>query len=276
MRALLAQVFEFRNQDNQLAHTYGYIMSVIIIVSLLPLCFRESGALLDAVDIVCTIIFIADYLGRWITADLKLKHGALSFLIYPFTPMALIDLLSILPGIALINPAFKLMRLVRLVRLIRVFKLLRYSTSFVIIAKVFHDERKPLLTVLAMVCVYTLMAALLIFNVEPETFPSLFDAVYWAVISLTTVGYGDLYPTTEIGRLVAMVSSLVGTAVVALPSAIVTAGYLEELNRFHGKDGKTAADEFIEESAAESVSQSALESAKESMAESASEGAKGL
>ena len=71
------------------------------------------------------------------------------------------------------------------------------------------------------------MAALLVFNVEPETFHNFFDALYWSTVSLATVGYGDIYPVTTAGRLVSMVSSMVGVIVIALPSGIITAGYME-------------------------------------------------
>lgn len=69
----------------------------------------------------------------------------------------------------------------------------------------------------------------LTFNVEPDTFDSFFDAFYWATVSLTTVGYGDIYPVTVIGKIVAMISSVFGIAVVALPSGIITAGYLDKI-----------------------------------------------
>ena len=78
---------------------------------------------------------------------------------------------------------------------------------------------------------YIIISALVIFNVEPDSFDSLFEAVYWATISLTTVGYGDIYPVTEVGRIITMISSLFGIAVVALPSGIITAGYMAELNK---------------------------------------------
>ncbi|MBR5437870.1 MAG: two pore domain potassium channel family protein, partial [Clostridia bacterium] len=80
-----------------------------------------------------------------------------------------------------------------------------------------------------MAVAYVLVSALVIYNVEPETFETFFDAVYWATISLTTVGYGDLYPVTTIGRIITMVSSAFGIAIIALPSGIITAGYLEEI-----------------------------------------------
>ena len=76
---------------------------------------------------------------------------------------------------------------------------------------------------------YVLTAALLIFNLEPQTFDTFFEAVYWACVSLTTMGYGDIYPVTTIGRIITILSAFVGVAIVALPAGIITAGYMEEL-----------------------------------------------
>ena len=76
-----------------------------------------------------------------------------------------------------------------------------------------------------------MISALVIFNVEPESFNSFFDAIYWATVSLTTMGYGDIYPVTTIGRIVTMVSSVFGIAIIALPSGIITAGYMDEINK---------------------------------------------
>ncbi len=229
MRKRLFGVLESRGETSGPAKLYGYFMVIIILTSLLPLAFRESYPIFDWIEGASVTVFVVDYILRLMTADLKLHKGALSFLIYPVTPMAIIDLLSILPAFSLINPAFKLMRLLRLVRVLRVFKLLRYSKSIRIIARVFEDERKPLTTVLLLAVAYTTCSALIVFNIEPQTFGSIYDAFYWAVISLTTVGYGDIYPVTWAGRMVAMVSSLVGIAIVALPSSIITAGYIHEL-----------------------------------------------
>lgn len=86
-----------------------------------------------------------------------------------------------------------------------------------------------MLAVCTLVIVYILTAALLIFNAEPETFGNFFDAIYWATISITTVGYGDICPVTMIGQFITMISSIFGIAVVALPSSIITAGYMKEL-----------------------------------------------
>ena len=82
-----------------------------------------------------------------------------------------------------------------------------------------------------MAVAYILISALVIYNVEPESFETFFDAIYWATISLTTVGYGDIYPITTIGRIVTMISSAFGIAIIALPSGVITAVYLDEINK---------------------------------------------
>lgn len=169
-----------------------------------------------------------------ITADLKLNKSVLSFFIYPITPLAIIDLLSILPSLTILNSSFKLLKLFRLLRalkVLRTFKILRYSKSFEIIVSVFKKQKRVLSAVATMAIAYVLVSALVIYNVEPESFGSFFDAIYWATVSLTTVGYGDIYPVTTIGRIVTMISSVFGIAIIALPSGVITAGYLSEVNK---------------------------------------------
>ena len=92
-------------------------------------------------------------------------------------------------------------------------------------------QKKVLSAVATMAVAYILISALVIYNVEPESFETFFDAIYWATISLTTVGYGDIYPVTTIGRIVTMISSVFGIAIIALPSGVITAGYLSEIDK---------------------------------------------
>lgn len=225
------RLYSLVNGDEGEAMWCGRVMTVLIVASLVPLCFKDSNPALEVVEYVCVVVFILDYLARWVTADLKLGKGALSFVIYPFTPMAIIDLLSILPVFLALNDALRTLRVLRLFRAARAFKLIRYSRSASAISAVFEKQRQALLAVLCFAIAYILVSALVVFNVEPDTFRTFFDAVYWAVVSLTTVGYGDLYPLTDVGRTIAMISSLMGVAVVALPSGIITAGMLDELRR---------------------------------------------
>ena len=155
--------------------------------------------------------------------------------------MAIIDLLCILPTFTAMSSGLKVLKVLRLFRTFRVFralKMVRYSKSMRIITSVMKKQRVPLMAVCTLAIAYTLICALVIFNVEPDTFDNFFEAMYWATVSLTTMGYGDIYPVTNVGRIVTMLSSVVGIAIVALPSGIITAGYMDEIqqNREHEED----------------------------------------
>ena len=95
---------------------------------------------------------------------------------------------------------------------------------------VFKRQKEALTVVCLLASGYILICALIIFNVEPETFNSFFDAVYWATVSLTTVGYGDIFAVSTAGKIITMISAVSGIAIVALPAGIITAGYMEEIN----------------------------------------------
>ena len=215
---------------------YDILMLVMIVSSIIPLMFREHLTLFVWFDQVSVVVFILDYLLRWGTADLKRpgRNRVLSFAIYPFTPMAILDLLSILPSIGVFGRSLKVLRIARLLKTFRLFKFLRYSRQIQILVKVLRKEKKILFTVLGIAVFYIFVTALIMFNVESTDegsviFTSFFDALYWATTTLTTVGYGDIYPVSEIGRFISMLSSLLGVAVIALPSGVITASYLEEL-----------------------------------------------
>lgn len=215
--------------------TYSVIMSFFIVLSLVPLCFHEDSPVFSVIEYVCVSAFIVDYAIRWATADYNLKRGVASFVIYPFTPMAIIDLLTILPCFIALNPSFKALRILRLLRALSALKLIRYSKGVDALKRAAVNQREQLAVVAAIAAAYVVICALVMFNVEPDTFPTFFSALYWAVVSLTTVGYGDLYPTSDIGRGLAMVSSIVGIAIVAMPSGIITAGLIDELDKQKAK-----------------------------------------
>lgn len=233
MRHKIYKIIELSIGDCASA-AYDYLMIVVIVASLVPLAFKETTPLLSMLDKITVAAFILDYSLRLVTADYKLQKGGASFLLYPFTPLALVDLLCILPSYAPISGGFRLLKIIRLLRALRVFrafKILRYSKSLIIIIDVIREQRTPLLAVGTLAAGYVLISALVIFNVEPESFGNFFDAVYWATVSLTTVGYGDIYPVSTAGRVITMLSSVFGIAIVALPSGIITAGYMDRISK---------------------------------------------
>lgn len=233
MRKRLFEIIESSKEDDKLGNAYDVFMMIVIIASLVPLAFKTEYLPFRIIDKIAVVIFIIDYFLRLITADYKLEKKALSFVVYPITPMAIIDLLCILPSLNIISSGFRILkvfRLFRTLRVFRVFKAIRYSKSIKMIFEVFRTQKKPLFTVGLLAIGYVLVSALVIFNVEPDSFNNFFDAVYWATVSLTTMGYGDIYPVTTLGRIVTMVSSIFGIAIIALPAGIITAGFMEQLN----------------------------------------------
>ena len=232
MRKRFFEIIEVAKENDRWSQAYDFIMIFVIFLSLMPLTVKEQTPFLNVVDKITASIFVIDYLFRLITADFKLEQGKLSFVRYPFTFMAIVDLVSILPSVTFINNGFRVLkvsRLFRSLRVFRIFKSFRYSKNVALIVRVFSKQKDSLMVVIWFALGYIVISALVIFNVEPETFDTFFDAVYWATVSLTTMGYGDIYPVSTFGRIVTMLSSFIGIAIVALPAGIITAGYMEEL-----------------------------------------------
>ena len=228
-RKTLFQIIEPHQKENAIEKAYDVFMFLTIIVSLIPLTTKSHTGIFMWLDFVSTVIFIIDYILRLLTADYKLEKGNLSFLLYPFTFMALADLLCILPSLFLLNNSLRLFKILRMLRILRVFKFIRYSKNIQILTNVLKKQKDSLIIVGLLALGYIFISALIIFNVEPSTFPNFFDALYWATISLTTVGYGDIYAVSTIGKIITMISSFLGIAIVALPAGIITAGYMKEI-----------------------------------------------
>lgn len=232
MRKRIYEIIEVGNGDDTVSKIYDVGMMIIIVLSILPLMTRTVNNVIIILDRVTLIIFIIDYILRLITADFKLNKGIKSYVLYPFTPMAIIDLISILPGLSILHRGFKVLKVARLFRsfrVFRVFKAFRYSKNIALIANVFKKQKESLIVVCCLAVGYVFITAIIMFNVEPDTFPVFFDAIYWATVSLTTVGYGDLYAVSTVGRIITMISSVFGVGIIALPAGIITAGYMEEL-----------------------------------------------
>ena len=240
MRKRLYDIIEPHAKASKLSNIYDISMIVIILLSFLPLIFKVEPVPVRVIDAFCVIIFCIDYILRWITADYRLESkgknrtGAAAFASYPFTAMAIVDLLTILPSLIALNPAFRalrIMRLLRALRVLRVVKIFRYSKIIARLKRVFYAQRHSFLVVMVATAAYIVMIAMVMFQAEPEIFGNFLDALYWSAVSITTIGYGDIVPATAIGKTVTIISALVGIVVIALPAGIFTAGYVEELKR---------------------------------------------
>lgn len=230
------EVLEVSSVGDKSSRAYDILLTTAIIVGMVPMTMKGENIYTRWIEIVVSGLFLIDYIARICTADYKMGYRHYrAYIAYILTPLAIFDLLSILPVLCLIPGVSSKVGLLRLFRFFRVFKLIRYSKTMVIIANVIRKVRNQLLAVLILIMVYIFVSAMLIFQLEPEIFDSFFDALYWATISITTIGYGDISPVTDAGRFIAMVSALVGMAVIALPTGIITAAYMNEITKKKSK-----------------------------------------
>ena len=201
--------------------------------------------ILIRVEFVSIIIFTIEYALRIWTANLLYPElGPFrSRIRYITSPMAIIDLISILPFILPILHTYNLVgvRVFRLVRLLRIFKLNRYSDALTAISDVFRSRAQQMVASTFFVFIILVLASLLIYYAEhdaqPEQFANAFSGLWWAVATLTTVGYGDIYPITPLGRFLGAVIAILGIGVVAVPTSILSAGFMESLQK-HVADQK--------------------------------------
>lgn len=226
------EVVEASGVGDASSKAYDVLMTTTVIVGMIPLTLKKDNMFTVAIEIMTCIILLIDYCARVYTADYKMGYKSFkAFIAYIFTPLAIFDFLSIVPIIYLFLPVSSVIGLLKLFRVFRVLKLIRYSKTMVVISNVIRKVKTQLVAVLILITIYIFVSAMLIFQLEPTLFETFFDALYWATISITTIGYGDIYPKTDMGRLITMVSALVGVAVIALPSGMITAAYMNEISK---------------------------------------------
>ena len=212
------------------------VASVFISTFDLP---REYQNSLQQVEHISLIVFSVEYLLRIWTADLLYPGSGFfgSRIRYIISGMALIDLLAILPFyLPMFLPVNLIgIRAVRLVRLLRLLKLNRYSDALASIGRVFKGKSREIFASLFFVLILLVVASLLIYYAEhdaqPQQFQNAFSGLWWAVATLTTVGYGDIYPITPLGRLMGAVIAVLGIGMVAVPTSILSAGFVEFLEK---------------------------------------------
>ncbi|MBO4617660.1 MAG: potassium channel family protein [Lachnospiraceae bacterium] len=232
LKRRMYEVVEASGVGDASSKAYDILMATTIIVGMIPLTLRKDNYFTMAIEIATCIILFIDYCARVYTADYKMGYKSFkAYVAYIFTPLAIFDLLSIVPIIYLFLPVSSSIGLLKLFRVFRVVKLIRYSKTMVIISNVFRKVKTQLVAVVILIVIYIIVAAMLIFQFEPDLFRNFFDAIYWATISITTIGYGDISPQTDVGRLIAIISAVMGVVVIALPSGMITAAYINEINK---------------------------------------------
>lgn len=212
-----------KSNKRSINYIYDVFISAISILSIVPLMFKSYHSSFELIENTTVTILIIDYILRFIVSDYIIGRKRLSFLIYPFTLGAVIDLISLLP-------------FGKVFRVFRIFKVLRYMDFFLYIVNIYRGVKNVLGAVLVIAISYIFITALFMFNGEGTSFNNFFEALYWATTALTTVGYGDIYPKTMAGRIISMVTSIFGITIIALPSGVITASIIKEINK--GKSWK--------------------------------------
>ncbi len=195
-----------------------------------------------ALEALLVLVFTFEYVLRvWSgTSDRRYQHPLWGRLKWASSPMGLVDLMAILPWyVFLLFPDIATAALTLLFRLLRLFKLIRYSEALQTLGMAVRRKREELAVVLFAVLVLILIVSSLMYMVEsgaqPEVFSSIPAAMWWGVVTLTTVGYGDIYPVTVAGKLLAGVMALLGIGFIALPAGILASGFAEEVRKRHGE-----------------------------------------
>lgn len=231
-------------------HPWGYVfnttLSVIILMNVLAIILESVPAIQSAYheelhlfDIFSVSIFTIEYFIRlWIIVeDKKYKHPIKGRLQYMLHPMAIIDFFAILPFyLTMIHIDLRFIKMVRLFRIFRLFKVLRYVAALSFMAEVIKERKEQLVITLIFILFMLLVSSTLMYYVEngqqPEAFSSIPETMWWGVATLTTVGYGDVYPVTALGKVLGGMIAILGIGLFALPTSILASGFSERLDAF--------------------------------------------
>lgn len=198
----------------------------------------QIRSFLDRFEIFSVTVFTIEYFLRLWTADLLYpnKTALKARLRYIVSFMALIDLSAILPFyIPYIIPIdLRALRTFRIIRIFRLFKVNRYTDSLATIVSVIKAKAHQLISSMFVVSIMIIIASIIMYNVEheaqPEVFTNAFSGIWWAIATLTTVGYGDIFPITAVGKIISAVIALLGIGLVAVPTGIISAGFMEHIS----------------------------------------------
>ena len=251
IRRRLYEVLERARDDDRLSAVVDIaIISVIgvnvvaIVIETLPWVTPRLARVLYLLEVVSVVLFTVEYVLRLWTARYRRpgQGGLAGALRFAVSPAGLIDLLAIVPFyLPLIGVDLRFVRVLRIARFLRLLKLGRYLRSVSLFGKVLRERRDELLITVMMTALVLLVASILMYYIEGEAqsdkFPNILSSLWWAVVTLTTIGYGDVVPVTGWGRLLSGLVAVMGIGLVAVPTGIVSSGFIEELAKRRRNDG---------------------------------------
>jgi voltage-gated potassium channel len=229
-----------------LGSAINFFLVAIILLNVLalilesePWLYAAYGPWFDYFEIFSVAVFSVEYVLRlWAcTEHAQYARPIAGRLRYMVSFMAIIDLLAILPFylVGLAGGYTRVLRLFRLFRLFRMLKLVRYSNALDTMSRVLRNKREEIIITMLVLTMVIIVSSTVMYYAEneaqPDKFPSILSAMWWAIITLATVGYGDVYPVTELGRAFGALTALFGVALFALPAGLIGAGFMEEIDR---------------------------------------------
>ncbi|WP_417871558.1 ion transporter [Winogradskyella sp.] len=223
MKDTIKNIVEYN--DNKLSKSFALFIQFLIVLSVitfsvetLPNLKPQTKAILNSIEVFCVVVFTLEYLARIFVSDRKLK--------FIFSFFGLIDLFAILPFYLSFGLDLRSLRVLRMFRLFRLLKLVRYNRAMRHFAKAMLLAKEQIILFMGVTLVLIYFAAIGIYYFEneaqPEHFSSIFDSLWWSIVTLTTVGYGDVYPITVGGRIFTFFILLIGLGIVAIPTGIIS------------------------------------------------------
>ncbi len=223
MKDTIKNIVEYN--DNKLSKSFAFFIQFLIVLSVitfsvetLPNLKPQTKAILNSIEVFCVVVFTLEYLARIFVSDRKLK--------FIFSFFGLIDLFAILPFYLSFGLDLRSLRVLRMFRLFRLLKLVRYNRAMRHFAKAMLLAKEQIILFMGVTLVLIYFAAIGIYYFEneaqPEHFSSIFDSLWWSIVTLTTVGYGDVYPITVGGRIFTFFILLIGLGIVAIPTGIIS------------------------------------------------------
>jgi voltage-gated potassium channel len=250
LKVRIYQIVEKADEGDNASKVFDIFIMAMIVVNIVAVMLETVHSLFElhsyffhAFDILSVAVFTIEYFLRlWsVTSSPRYRHPVTGRLRFAWTPMALIDLMAILPFYLpfIVELDLRMMRALRLIRLFRVLKFGRYSQSLRLFGIVVRSKREELGIVLFMVLILLVVASTLMYFVEhekqPDVFSSIPAAMWWGVMTLTTVGYGDVYPVTSLGKFFGTIIAILGIGLFALPAAILSSGFVVSMQEREGK-----------------------------------------
>jgi len=220
--------------DSRESRIFAFFIQVLIVLSIITFSIEtipdlkpETRTFLRWIEIVCVIVFTIEYVLRIYVSARKLR--------FIFSFFGLIDLLAILPFYLSFGVDLRSLRALRFVRLFRLFKLVRYNKAIKHFGRAITIAKEEILLFLFITLILIYLSAVGIYYFEnaaqPEHFSSIFDSLWWAIITLTTVGYGDIYPITVGGRVFTFFVLMIGLGIVAIPTGILSSALTRAIDK---------------------------------------------